>query len=218
MTSAPVPMFQIAIIPVTPFQQNASIIWETATMRAAIVDPGGDVPALLDAVKQLGVKPESILLTHAHIDHAGGAAELAKALGIPVIGPHMADLFLLEGLPGKGQEYGLDTAQVVVPDRWLNEGDTVCIGDVVFDVLHVPGHTPGHIVFVQKDIGFALVGDTLFAGSVGRTDFAYGDGQLLIAGIKQKLLPLGDNVAILPGHGATSTIGRERMGNPFLQG
>jgi hydroxyacylglutathione hydrolase len=211
------PPFQIAIIPVTPFQQNASIIWETATQRAAIVDPGGDVPQLLEAVKQLGVKPESILLTHGHIDHAGGAAELAKVLGVPVIGPHIADLFLLEGLPGKGREYGLDNAQAVVPDRWLVEGDTVSIGDVVFDVLHVPGHTPGHIVFVHKGIGVALVGDTLFAGSVGRTDFAYGDGELLITGIKEKLLPLGDAMAILPGHGATSTIGRERMGNPFLQ-
>lgn len=218
MSSAPTPPLQIAIIPVTPFQQNASIIWETASKRAAIVDPGGDVPELLAALQQLDVKPETILLTHGHIDHAGGAAELAQALGIPVIGPHIADQFLLEGLPGKGREYGLDNAQSVVPDRWLQEGDSVSVGDVSFDVLHVPGHTPGHIVLVQKEIGFALVGDTLFAGSVGRTDFAYGDGELLIAGIRDKLLPLGDKLAILPGHGPTSTIGDERRSNPFLRG
>lgn len=210
------PPFRVAVVPVTPFQQNASIVWESATLRAAVVDPGGDVEVLLDAVRQLGVKPEAIWLTHGHIDHAGGAAALARALTVPIIGPHADDAFLLASLPEKGREYGIPDAEAVTPNRWLVEGDVLELGAIVFSVRHVPGHTPGHVVFVQEAARFALVGDTLFAGSVGRTDFPYGDGPLLVAGIRDKLMTLGDDVTILPGHGPASTIGRERMTDPYV--
>jgi len=211
------PNLKVAIVPVTPFQQNCSIVVCAGTNRAAIVDPGGDVANIRAAIDQLGVTPEKILLTHGHIDHAGGAAELAEALSIPVEGPHEADAFLLSGLVDQAGRFGLTDVRNVTPSRWFREGDTVAVGDLRFDVLEVPGHTPGHIVFVNPSERFALVGDTLFAGSVGRTDLPYGSHEQLITGIKAKLLPLGDDVTILPGHGPGSTIGAERSGNGFLQ-
>jgi hydroxyacylglutathione hydrolase len=208
---------KVTVVPVTPIQQNCSIVACTATNRAAIVDPGGDVANIRAAIDQLKVTPEKILLTHGHFDHAGGAAELAQALSIPVEGPDEADAFLLSSLEASGARFGITDARNVTPTRWLVEGETVSIGDLTFDVLHVPGHTPGHLVFVSVPSRFALVGDTLFQGSVGRTDFAYGNHEQLIDGIKTKLLPLGDDVTILPGHGPASTIGRERKSNGFLQ-
>ena len=207
---------KVTIVPVTPFQQNCSIVACTATNSAAIVDPGGDVARIREAIDQLKVTPEKILLTHGHIDHAGGAAELAEALNLPIEGPDEKDGFLLENLEAQGQRFGITDVRNVKPTRWLVEGETVSIGDLTFGVLHVPGHTPGHLVFVNTPARFALVGDTLFQGSVGRTDFPYGNHELLIDGIKEKLLPLGDDVTILPGHGPASTIGAERSGNGFL--
>jgi glyoxylase-like metal-dependent hydrolase (beta-lactamase superfamily II) len=207
---------KVTIVPVTPFQQNCSIVACTATNSAAIVDPGGDVARIREAIDQLKVTPEKILLTHGHIDHAGGAAELAEALNLPIEGPDEKDGFLLENLEAQGQRFGITDVRNVKPTRWLVEGETVGIGDLTFAVLHVPGHTPGHLVFVNAPARFALVGDTLFQGSVGRTDFPYGNHELLIDGIKEKLLPLGDDVTILPGHGPASTIGAERSGNGFL--
>ena len=208
---------KVTIVPVTPFAQNCSIVACTATSRAAIVDPGGDVARIREAIDRLEVTPEKILLTHGHIDHAGGAAELAEALNLPIEGPDEKDGFLLENLEAQGQRFDIADARNVTPTRWLVEGETVGIGDLTFGVLHVPGHTPGHLVFVNTPARFALVGDTLFQGSVGRTDFPYGNPGLLISGIKEKLLPLGDDVTILPGHGPASTIGAERRGNGFLQ-
>lgn len=208
---------KVSIVPVTPFEQNCSIVACTATNRAAIVDPGGDVARIREAIDKLKVEPERILLTHGHIDHAGGAAELAEALSLPIEGPDERDGFLLSNLEGQGARFGIADVRNVTPTRWLVEGETVSIGDLTFSVLHVPGHTPGHLVFVNVPTRFALVGDTLFQGSVGRTDFPYGNHEQLISGIKEKLLPLGDDVTILPGHGAASTIGRERASNGFLQ-
>jgi hydroxyacylglutathione hydrolase len=208
---------KVTIVPVTSFAQNCSIVACTATNRAAIVDPGGDVPRIREAIDKLKVTPERILLTHGHIDHAGGAGELAEALNLPIEGPDERDGFLLAGLEQQGTRFGVTDVRNVTPTRWLVEGETVSIGDLTFSVLHVPGHTPGHLVFVNAPARFALVGDTLFQGSVGRTDFPYGSHDELIAGIKGKLLPLGDDVTILPGHGPASTIGAERRGNGFLQ-
>ncbi len=208
---------KVTVVPVTPFAQNCSIVACTATDLAAIVDPGGDLPRIMEAIAQLGVTPERILLTHGHIDHAGAAADLADALSVPIEGPHEADAFLLAGLAEQGKRFGIAGARNVAPTRWFNEGDSVTVGKLTFNVLHVPGHTPGHLVFVAMPERFALVGDTLFAGSVGRTDFPYGSHDQLITGIKTKLLPLGDDVTILPGHGPASTIGAERSGNGFLQ-
>jgi glyoxylase-like metal-dependent hydrolase (beta-lactamase superfamily II) len=208
---------KVTVVPVTPFAQNCSVVACTATDLAAIVDPGGDLPRIMEAIAQLGVTPEKILLTHGHIDHAGAAADLADALSVPIEGPHEADAFLLAGLAEQGKRFGITEARNVTPTRWLTEGDSVTVGRLSFNVLHVPGHTPGHLVFVAQPERFALVGDTLFAGSVGRTDFPYGSHDQLITGIKTKLLPLGDDVTILPGHGPASTIGAERSGNGFLQ-
>jgi hydroxyacylglutathione hydrolase len=208
---------KVTVVPVTPFAQNCSVVACTATDLAAIVDPGGDLPRIMEAIAQLGVTPEKILLTHGHIDHAGAAADLADALSVPIEGPHEADAFLLAGLAEQGRRFGITDARNVTPTRWMTEGDSVTVGKLTFNVLHVPGHTPGHLVFVAEPERFALVGDTLFAGSIGRTDFPYGSHADLIAGIKTKLLPLGDDVTILPGHGPASTIGAERKGNGFLQ-
>ena len=208
---------KVTVVPVTPFQQNCSIVACTATNRAAIVDPGGDVARIRAAIDQLKVEPEKILLTHGHLDHAGGAAELSEALSLPIEGPDERDAFLLENLEAQGARFGIPDMRNVKPTRWLVEGETVSVGELTFNVLHVPGHTPGHLVFVNAPARFALVGDTLFQGSVGRTDFPYGNSEQLIDGIKTKLLPLGDDVTILPGHGPASTIGAERSGNGFLQ-
>lgn len=210
------PVLRGAIVQVTPFQQNCAILWDDASKRALVVDPGGDVDRILAAIEQNGVTVERILLTHGHLDHAGGAAALAEALAVPVDGPDKRDAFLLEGIEAQAAGYGFE-ARNVTPDRWLREGDSVDLGDHRFDVLHCPGHTPGHVVFVNRAARFALVGDVLFQGSVGRTDFPYGDPDALIAAIKTKLLPLGDDFAFLCGHGPGSTIGAERLGNPFLR-
>jgi glyoxylase-like metal-dependent hydrolase (beta-lactamase superfamily II) len=205
-----------AIVPVTPFAQNCSIVWDDATNRAAVVDPGGDLPRILDAVEKTAVTVDKILLTHGHIDHAGGAAELKERLGVPIEGPHRADRFLLERLDETGRRYGLE-ARPVVPDRWLEEGDAVAVGGLAFDVLHCPGHSPGSVVLVLRGEPFAIVGDVLFRGSVGRTDLPGGDPAALIRSIEEKLLPLGDDVAFLCGHGPASTLGEERRTNPFLR-
>ena len=205
-----------AIVPVTPFAQNCSIVWDDATNRAAVVDPGGDLPRILDAVEKTAVTVDKILLTHGHIDHAGGAAELKERLGVPIEGPHLADKPMLERLDETGRRYGLE-ARPVVPDRWLEEGDAVAVGDLAFAVLHCPGHSPGSVVLVARDEPFAVVGDVLFRGSVGRTDLPGGDPAALIRSIEEKLLPLGDDVAFLCGHGPASTLGEERRTNPFLR-
>lgn len=210
--------FKASIIPVTPFQQNCTILWNDGSKRGAVIDPGGDVERILEAIAKSGAQPEKILLTHGHIDHAGGAAALKEALsGVPIEGPDERDRFLLDGLEQQGRGYGM-TARNVTPDRWLADGDEVTVAGLAFRVLHCPGHTPGHLVFVNKDMRFALVGDVLFRGSVGRTDFPYGDGDALISSIKSKLLPLGDDIAFICGHGPGSTIGVERQTNPFITG
>lgn len=203
-----------AIIPVTPFQQNCTLVWDQATKEGVVVDPGGDVERIQAAITETGVAVQRILLTHGHLDHAGGAAALAEALGVPVEGPHRADAFLLAGLPEQGAQYGM-ACRAVTPDRWLEEGETVEIAGQDFAVLHCPGHTPGHVVFVNTALGVALVGDVLFQGSVGRTDFPYGDHDALIAAIRGKLFPLGDHIQFVCGHGPGSTFGAERQGNPF---
>lgn len=206
-----------AIIPVTPFQQNCTLLWNDRTKKGAVIDPGGDLDRIRQAIAETGVSIEKILLTHGHIDHAGGAAELKEELGVPVEGPHEADRFLLDHLPEAARGYGFAGVRAVTPDRWLQEGDTVTVGDLTLDVLHCPGHSPGSVVFVAGPQRFAIVGDVLFQGSVGRTDLPGGDGKALIRSIKEKLLPLGDDVAFICGHGPTSTIGQERQTNPFLQ-
>lgn len=207
----------IAVVPVTPFQQNCSIVWCTRTMQAVVVDPGGDLPVIERALGELSVEPVGIWLTHGHIDHAGAAMDLAAARSIPIIGPHEADKPLLDDLPTSALRFDMHGIKAVKPTRWLVEGDVVKVGDIAFAVLHVPGHAPGHVVFFQEDLRFLLAGDTVFAGSIGRTDFPYGDHDLLIDGIKGKLFPLGDDVQFLPGHGPASTLGEERRTNPFLQ-
>lgn len=206
-----------AIIPVTPFQQNCTLLWNEETKKGAVIDPGGDLDTIRQAVAELGVSVEKILLTHGHIDHAGGAAALKETLGVPVEGPHEADRFLLDHLEETGRGYGIE-ARTVTPDRWLQEGDTVTVGGLALEVLHCPGHSPGSVVFFARDQRFAIMGDVLFQGSVGRTDLPGGDGAALIRSIKDKVLPLGDDVAFICGHGPTSTIGQERLTNPFLQG
>jgi hydroxyacylglutathione hydrolase len=212
-----VPNVRAAIIPVTPFQQNCTLLWCETTKKAAVIDPGGDLDRIRQAVAKSNVQVEKIILTHGHIDHAGGAAELRDALGVPIEGPHEADRFLLDGLEETGRAYGIP-ARPVTPDRWLAEGDTVSIGALTLDVLHCPGHSPGSVVLVSPADRFAIVGDVLFQGSVGRTDLPGGDGKTLIRSITDKLLPLGDDVAFICGHGPTGTIGEERRTNPFLQG
>jgi len=202
---------------VTPFQQNCTLIWDDATKVGAVVDPGGDLDRIEAAIREQGVTVEKILLTHGHVDHAAGADELRERLGVPIEGPHQADKFLLDSLPETAANYGLGAARPVTPDRWLDEGDAVTVGGLAFDILHCPGHSPGSVVFVSRDARFALVGDVVFKGSVGRTDLPGGNHEQLIHAIKEKVLPLGDDVAFIPGHGPTSTLGAERVSNPFLQ-
>jgi hydroxyacylglutathione hydrolase len=204
-----------AIVPVTPFQQNCAIVWCTRTMRGAIIDPGGDVARIREGLEQTGVTCERIVLTHGHIDHAGGAAELAEALSVEIVGPHREDRFLLDTLAVSGAEFGI-RARPCTPDRWLEESDTITIGEVAFEVLHCPGHSPGHIVMVNRELNFGIFGDVLFRGSIGRTDLPRGDHEALISSIKSKLLPLPDDFFFLCGHGPASTIGHERQTNPFL--
>ena len=207
---------QAFIIPVTPFQQNCSLVFDQEARRGAIVDPGGDVPRILEAIGTSGVTIEKILLTHGHIDHAGGAAELREALGVAIEGPHPEDQFLLDSLPQSGAQYGMADARAATPDRWLKEGDTVTVGSLSFAVSEAPGHTPGSVVLFNAENRFALMGDVLFNGSVGRTDLPRGDHATLLRSIRDKVLPLGDDVVFLPGHGSPGTIGEERQTNPFL--
>lgn len=206
----------VAVMPVTPFQQNTSLLRCRATGRGAIVDPGDEVPRLLAWIEREGVELEKVLLTHGHLDHAGGAAGIARELGVPIEGPHREDEFWLEGIPDQARTFGVPGGEVPHPDRWLVEGDAVTVGDVEFAVHHCPGHTPGHVVFFHAPSRFCIVGDVLFQGSIGRTDFPRGDYDTLIRSITERLLPLGDDVTFLPGHGPTSTFGAERRSNPFL--
>lgn len=210
-----------AIVPVTPFQQNCAILWDEDSKRGLIIDPGGDVEQLLGAIDQLGVTIERVLLTHGHMDHAGGTMGLvaglrAKGQSVPIDGPDRRDQFLLDIIADQAAKYGFE-AENVVPDRWLREGDVIDLVGHRFEVLHCPGHTPGHVVFINQAARFAVVGDVLFQGSVGRTDFEYGDHDALIAAIKGKLLPLGDDYSFLCGHGPGSSFGQERQTNPFLR-
>ncbi len=205
-----------AIIPVTLFQQNCTLIWDDATKRGAVADPGGDLDRIRSAIAETGVTIEKILLTHGHIDHAGGADELRDALGVKIEGPHQADRILLDNLAAQGAAYGIP-ARDLKPDRWLNEGETVEVAGHTFEILHCPGHSPGSVVFVHHRQRFMLAGDVIFQGSIGRTDFPYGDHDALIHAIKTKLFPLGDDYAFICGHGPASTIGAERRSNPFLK-
>lgn len=207
---------KIGTLPVTAFEQNCSLILDEDSQRLAIVDPGGDIDRILDAIGQMGGQPEKILVTHAHLDHVGAVAELAERLGIPVEGPHIEDKFWIDMLPQQAQMLGLPAPAAFTPDRWLQDGDHVTVGGLKFQVLHCPGHTPGHVVFYNAGEKLALVGDVLFAGSIGRTDFPRGDYQQLVTCIREKLFPLGDEVEFVPGHGPMSTFGRERAGNPFV--
>lgn len=212
MTPSPI---RAAIIPVTPLQQNCTLLWCTKTMRGAFVDPGGDLPRLIAAAEQHGVQIEKILLTHGHIDHCGEAGPLAKQLGVPIEGPHEADRFWIARLDEDGKRWGLRGVPFE-PDRWLVEGDMVTVGEASFAVYETPGHTPGHVIFHHADAKFALVGDVLFQGSIGRTDFPLSDTQALIDSVVTKLWPLGDDIAFVPGHGPGSTFGHERRTNPFV--
>jgi len=206
------------IIPVTPLQQNCTLLWCEATRRAVVVDPGGDVANIRHAIAQADVTVEKIWITHGHVDHVGGADELREALGVPIEGPHLADKYLLENVVSSGNMFGLVGVRNFTPDRWLDEGETVSVGELTFEIFHCPGHSPGSVVFFNPDMRFAIVGDVLFHGSVGRTDLPGGSHAALIKAIKTKLLPLGDDVGFICGHGPGSSFGQERLTNPFLTG
>lgn len=214
--------FKARIVPVTPFQQNCCLLWDAETRRGAVIDPGGDVPRILSAIADEKLTIEQIVLTHGHIDHAGGAAALREALSrtapVPIEGPDARDRFLLDALAEQGRAFGLDDARAVTPDRFLSEGEVLTVAGMDFEILHCPGHTPGSLVYVSRAEKFALVGDVLFRGSVGRTDFPYGDTDALMDSIQTKLLAVGDDVTFICGHGPGSTIGVERARNPFLRG
>jgi glyoxylase-like metal-dependent hydrolase (beta-lactamase superfamily II) len=204
------------IIPVTPFQQNCTLFWCDKTREAAIIDPGGDTPQVVNQLNALELKATRILLTHGHLDHAGGANELAQILGIPIIGPHREDAFLLESMQQQAAMFGFGTSAACNPDQWLDQGDEVTIGEEKLEVHHCPGHTPGHVVFFHRASQIAQVGDVLFNGSIGRTDFPRGDYATLIHSIRNRLWPLGNEVRFIPGHGPESTFGDERRNNPFV--
>ncbi|MET0378417.1 MAG: MBL fold metallo-hydrolase [Spongiibacteraceae bacterium] len=209
-------MMKIAIVPVTAFQQNCSILVCETTRKAALVDPGGDIPRLKEALNKLGVTLEKIFLTHGHMDHCAAAGEIRDELHVPIEGPHIEDKFWIDQLGSSSKMFGFPDAEPFEPDRWLNDGDTVQFGEQTLQVLHCPGHTPGHVVFFHPQQKLAFVGDVLFQGSIGRTDFPRGDHATLINAIRSKLWPLGDDVAFVPGHGPTSTFGEEREHNPFV--
>ncbi|MBA5683138.1 MBL fold metallo-hydrolase [Photobacterium damselae] len=207
---------QYRIVPVTPFQQNCSIVWCDKTNQAAIIDPGGDINVIKQHVQELGLTVTKLLLTHGHLDHVGGTEPLAQKLNVPVIGPQKEDIFWLQGLPRQSEMFGFPMTEAFDPTQWLEDGDTVTVGEEVLSVLHTPGHTPGHVVFFSDSAKVAFVGDVLFNGGIGRTDFPRGDYQTLINSIKGKLWPLGNDVTFIPGHGPSSTFGRERASNPFV--
>ena len=207
---------QAIIVPVTPFQQNCTILWDSDSKEAAVIDPGGDVEDIIEALRSQTLRPTQILLTHGHIDHAGGAEALAEALQIPIIGPNKEDTFLLQALEASGRQYGMADVRNCNPTRFLQHGDWVSIGSLRFEVRHCPGHTPGHVVFFDPKSRLAIVGDVIFQDSIGRTDLPRGDHQALLASIREQIIPMGDDVAFLCGHGNPSTVGRERQTNPFL--
>ncbi|MBO6836379.1 MAG: MBL fold metallo-hydrolase [Alphaproteobacteria bacterium] len=204
------------IVPVTPFQQNCTVIWCPDTMKGAVVDPGGEIDRILAAAQQNGVTIEKVLLTHGHLDHCSAARVLADRLSVPLEGPHEEDRFWIDRLKEDCARYGFPETEAFASDRWLIEGDTVTVGNRVLDVYHCPGHTPGHVVFHDREAGIAWVGDVLFQGSVGRSDFPRGDGPTLVRSIVEKLWPLGDETVFIPGHGPYSTFGEERRSNPFV--
>lgn len=210
------PQIQVRIVPVTPLQQNCSLIWDTATKHAAFVDPGGDIDKLQGALDHFGLTLKRIWLTHGHLDHAGAAAELRERTGVKVEGPHIDDQFWLDQIEDSARKYGMSGGRNVTPDRYLKDGDVLELAGVTFDVVHTPGHTPGHVVIYNRMAHVAFVGDVLFAGSIGRTDFPRGNHQQLIDSITGKLWPLGDDITFVPGHGPTSTFGQERRTNPFV--
>jgi len=204
------------VIPVTAFQQNCSLLWCEKSRKATLIDPGGEAERLLQVVMEHDLRLENLLLTHGHLDHVGAALELSQRLAIPIIGPQAADAFWLEMLPQQAREFGFPPAAAFTPDRWLSEGETVNVGELTLEVIHCPGHTPGHVVFFNRPEGTAFVGDVLFAGSIGRTDFPRGNHAQLIDAIRSKLFPLGDEIVFIPGHGPDSTLGRERKTNPYV--
>lgn len=206
------------VVPVTPFEQNCTIFWCEQTRQAAVIDPGGDIDRVLGVLADEGLALAKVLVTHGHIDHAGGVAALVEKTGVPVEGPHAEDRFWIDGMPQQSRMFGFPDVRSFTPDRWLQDGDKVSFGEVELDVLHCPGHTPGHVVFFHAPSRLAQVGDVLFQGSIGRTDFPRGDYDTLIASIKDKLFPLGDDVEFIPGHGPMATFGEERRYNPFLSG
>jgi glyoxylase-like metal-dependent hydrolase (beta-lactamase superfamily II) len=211
-------MLQYLTVPVTGFQQNCSIVWCDQTRDAALIDPGGDLERLKAEVARLGLTLKALWLTHAHIDHAGGTGQLARELGLPIIGPHEGDQFWIDGLAQQSRMFGFPPAEPFTPTRWLHDGDTVQIGQSTLNVRHCPGHTPGHVVFHSPEIRRCFVGDVLFNGSIGRTDFPGGDHAQLIASITERLWPMGDDTVFIPGHGPESSFGEERRFNPYVRG
>ncbi len=210
------PPIRALIAPVTPLAQNCTIVWCAKTRKAAIIDPGGETPRLLEALKAHDLTLEKIWITHGHLDHAGGTAALKAITGCPIEGPHPDDAFWIDDMEVAGAKWGMPEARTFTPDRWLADGDKVTLGETEFEVYHCPGHTPGHVIFFHREARFAQVGDVLFKGSIGRTDFPRGDHQQLINSITGRLWPLGDDVAFVPGHGPMSTFGAERRTNPFV--
>jgi glyoxylase-like metal-dependent hydrolase (beta-lactamase superfamily II) len=209
-------MLQYKIIPVTPFQQNCTLFWCDETRQAAVIDPGGDIELIKKAISDNNLILSKVLLTHAHIDHAGATQAVVDHYDVPIEGPHKEDQFWIDLIPEQIERFGFSHAEVFSPDRWLNQGDKVSFGHIELEVYFCPGHTPGHVVFFHRESKLAQVGDVLFRGSVGRTDFPRGDQATLVNSIRNNLFPLGDDVRFIPGHGPMSTFGEERRSNPFV--